>query len=304
MTSLTGKTMNLRHMEVFRAVMTTGGVNGAAELLHVSQPAVSKLLRQAAKHSGLKLFERVKGRLVPTPEAKQLYEEVEQLWRGVERVRSVSRSLANPNAGSLRLAISANLSASLVPQAVALLYQSFPDVDCSVEILVPSIMVDTLLDRSSHLGIGLMPNDHPNIVPVRSYQCGMACVMRSDHPLAKRKRLRPSDLVGHRIITSPPSTPYGQALLKSFGPADEPRRELNVRSSLAACLFARSGAGVAVVDAAVIAGEAFSDLVVRPYVTEQRLDVRIIRNRYRPMSLVDEAFCEAFDNIWQATQLM
>lgn len=64
--------MNLRQMEVFRAVMFSGGVNSAAELLHVSPPAVSKVLAQAARASGLVLFERVKGRLIATPEAHQL----------------------------------------------------------------------------------------------------------------------------------------------------------------------------------------------------------------------------------------
>ena len=51
--------MNLRQMEVFRAVMLTGSIRGAAEVLHVSQPAVSKLLAHAARQSRLVLFERV-----------------------------------------------------------------------------------------------------------------------------------------------------------------------------------------------------------------------------------------------------
>ncbi len=79
--------MNLRQMEVFRAVMLAGGVNSAAELLHVSPPAISKVLAQAVKASGLTLFERVRGRLIPTPEAHQLYAEVDKLWQGIERVR-------------------------------------------------------------------------------------------------------------------------------------------------------------------------------------------------------------------------
>ena len=110
--------MNLRHMEVFRAVMLTGSISGAAEILHVSQPAVSKLLAHAARQSQLVLFERVKGRLVPTPEAQQLYEEVEKLWRGVERVRDVTRGLGDPNSGVLRLAVSASLGTHLVPVEV------------------------------------------------------------------------------------------------------------------------------------------------------------------------------------------
>ena len=292
--------MNLRHMEVFRAVMATGGISGAAELLHISQPAASKLLGQAARHSGLTLFDRVKGRLVPTPEARQLYEEVESLWRGVERVRGVSRALANPQSGSLRLAVSASLSGYLVPRAVTRLYQQFPHLQCSVETLVPSIMTDTLLNQSAHLGIGLLPNEHPNLVSVKNYQCGMACVMHKDHPLAARKKISPADLKGYRLIGSPQNTPYGQALYRSYGSeATSLRLELETRSSLSACLFASAGAGVAVVDAAAVCGNLFSDLVVRPFKSAEKLDISIIHNRYRPMSSIEKAFCDAFDAVWK-----
>jgi hypothetical protein len=68
---------------------------------------------------------------------------------------------------------------------------------------------------------------------------------------------------------------------------------------MSACLFAAAGAGVAVVDAAVVAGCIFNNLVVKPFATDQKLDVRIIRNRYRPMSTVETAFCEAFDTVWK-----
>ncbi|CAJ3076526.1 LysR family transcriptional regulator [Burkholderia pseudomallei] len=61
--------LNLRQIEVFRAIMLTGSISGAAKLLHVSQPAVSRLISYAEQRLGLALFERIKGRLYPTPEA-------------------------------------------------------------------------------------------------------------------------------------------------------------------------------------------------------------------------------------------
>lgn len=292
--------MNLRHMEVFRAVMLTGGVGGAAELLHVSQPAVSKLLAHAARQSGLTLFERVKGRLVPTPEARALHAEIESAWRGVERVQSVSRSLAHPEAGSLRLAVSASLAPGLVPQAVARLYEQLPQLRVHLEILVAPIMTDALLDHSADLGVALMPNAHPNLVAARKYECGWVCVVPEAHPLARKRLIRPADLVGERLIGSPPGTAYGQSLIRAYGAsiADAPLA-LDVRSSATACWLAQAGAGVAVVDEAVVAGRSFTGLVVKPYASSERLSVRLVRNRYRPLSVVQKAFCVAFDEVWQ-----
>ncbi|MBC7077924.1 MAG: LysR family transcriptional regulator, partial [Synergistales bacterium] len=70
--------MNLRQIEIFRAVMITGSISGASKLLFVSQPAVSRLLSHTELRMGLKLFERVKGRLYSTPEARSLFKEVEK----------------------------------------------------------------------------------------------------------------------------------------------------------------------------------------------------------------------------------
>ncbi len=292
--------MNLRQMEVFRAVMLTGGVGGAAELLHVSQPAVSKVLAQAQKQAGFALFERVKGRLVPTPEGQQLHQEIDTLWRGVERVRDVSRSLAEPRTGTLRLGVSASIASYLLPRTIALLCERFPRLTSRMEILIAPIMVDALLDSSIDLGVALQPNEHPNLEAVQGWRCAFACVMPEGHRLARLDTVRPADLRGERIITSDPNTPYGQALLRAYGrEATRLNLDLSVRSSTSACWYAQAGAGVAVVDRTVTAGQSFSGLAVRPFQSRERLAVSILRNRYRPMSAVQRAFCEVFDGVWQ-----
>ena len=292
--------MNLRQMEVFRAVMLSGSVGGAAELLNVSQPAISKTLAQAARQAGFPLFERVKGRLLPTPEAQDLYVEVDALWRGVERIRDVTRGLAQPRAGRLRLAVSASFAPYLVPRALALLCEQFPDIQTQMEILIPPIMVDALLDRTADLGIALQPNEHPNLVSVEGYRCGFACVMRSDHALAHKHEVHPSDLRGQRVITSPANTPYGEALRRVYGrELPQLRLDLEVRSSTSACWQARAGGGIAVVDRAAVAGDTFRDLAIRSFHTRERLAVSVLRNRYRPMSALQRAFCAAFDRVWR-----
>jgi DNA-binding transcriptional LysR family regulator len=295
-----GCAMNLRQMEVFRAVMLTGGVGGAAELLHVSQPAISKVLAQAERQAGFRLFERVKGRLVATPEGQQLHAEIETLWRGVERVRDVTRSLAAPRSGMLRLAVSASLATYLVPRSIALLCEDFPELKTHTEILIAPIMVSALMDHSADLGVALLPNEHPNLLAERTYRCGFACVMREDHPLAHKTSLAARDLQGERVITSAPDSPYGQTLQRTYGRgAGTLRLDIEVRSSTSACWQAQAGGGIAVVDRAAVAGDTFRGLAVRRFETRERLVVSILRNRYRPLSRIHEAFCDAFDRVWK-----
>lgn len=199
--------MNLRQMEVFRAVMQTGGVVGAAELLHVSQPAVSKVLTQAQQKLGYRLFERVKGRLVPTPEAQTLIAEIDALWRSVEHIRDVSRELASPRSGTLNLAVSASLAPYLVSRTLALLAERFPGLSTRMEILVSPILVESLLDRTADLGVAMFPNDHPNLVRVRNYQCSLAFVAPQGHRLTRKRVVSPSDLKDERVSVLPRTQP-------------------------------------------------------------------------------------------------
>jgi DNA-binding transcriptional LysR family regulator len=292
--------MNLRQMEVFRAVMLSGGVNSAADLLHVSPPAISKVLAQAAKASGLTLFERERGRLVPTPEAQQLFETIEKLWGGVEAVRETSRELAEPKRATLRLVCTASVAPYLASRTMAQLYERIPQLRCRVRVVAPDVVTQQLLQQESHLGVALGPHDHPNLEAVRSYRCGLACVMRSDHRLAKKKRITPRDLAGERVIVAPESTAFGATLRRAFGPAgDDMRKDFECVSSTTACWFAQAGVGVAVVDQVSIAGGLLAGLDVRPFQSAEQLELRIIRNRARPLSVTERAFVDLFDKTWR-----
>ena len=97
--------MRARQIEVFRMVMRCGTLTSAAEALNVSQPALSQILLHTEDELGFKLFQRVKGRLIPTPEAEDLYPEVERLFGDLEALRGRARDLRHGKAGIVRLEI-------------------------------------------------------------------------------------------------------------------------------------------------------------------------------------------------------
>lgn len=92
--------VNLRHIEIFHAVMTAGSLTEAAHLLHTSQPTVSRELARFEKVIGLKLFERVRGRLHPTVQGLRLFEEVQRSgtdWIALSAPQKVCASFAVEN---------------------------------------------------------------------------------------------------------------------------------------------------------------------------------------------------------------
>ena len=85
--------MRLRHIEVFHAIMQVGTISGAAQVLHISQPAVTKVLQHCELQLGMPLFERVRGKLYPKPEAHRLFAETEKLNRDLQGIRRLAASL-------------------------------------------------------------------------------------------------------------------------------------------------------------------------------------------------------------------
>ena len=85
-----------RQYQAFHAIIETGTVTGAAEALGISQPGISNLISQLERQTKLKLFERQRGRLMPTPEAAVLYQEVDTVVRGLDHVSQAVVDLRVP----------------------------------------------------------------------------------------------------------------------------------------------------------------------------------------------------------------
>ena len=86
--------MKLRHLEIFYAVMTCGSLSRAAEALNISQPAASKALKSAEMKLGFTLFQRVRGKLLPTSEAITLFEKAQTIYQDLDNLRLLADNLA------------------------------------------------------------------------------------------------------------------------------------------------------------------------------------------------------------------
>jgi DNA-binding transcriptional LysR family regulator len=283
-------------MEVFRAVMLTGTVAAAADILHVSHPTVSKALALGERRTGLRLFERVKGRLIPTPEGRRLYEDIEQLWDRVEKLRTLSRELATPSAGKLNIVASPSLGSAVIPAVVAALQREIPDLKFAIRLLTPNLLQDAILDRTVDVAVGLFRITHPNVTEIARYDCGWVCVMAKGHPLAKKTNILPRDLVGFPVISFPAQPAYGVMPEILFGNAlGKLKIQVEVGSGQTACLFSLGGAGVSVVDELSAMNATFPQLDVRPFRTKAKLSVHVARNTYQPLSKIARRFCELID---------
>lgn len=112
--------VNLRHIEIFHAIMTAGNLTEAARMLHTSQPTVSRELARFEKVLGLTLFERTRGRLHPTVQGLRLFEEVQRSWYGLDRIVSAAESLREFRQGELSIVCLPVFSQSFTTTAAAI----------------------------------------------------------------------------------------------------------------------------------------------------------------------------------------
>ncbi|MBD9384062.1 LysR family transcriptional regulator [Achromobacter sp. ACM02] len=271
----------LRQMEAFRAVMLTGSMNGAAKLLFVSQPAVSRLIAHTEQSLGLQLFERDKGKLTPTPEAQRLFQEVGPLFDEALRIDELARDLAERPEGALTLCSSPSLALNFVPPVIAQYMELYPDVRLKFHTTLLSDMAHELLGRKAELAVSVLPIDHPNLVVEPLATGEMVCILPQGHPLAARRAVSLAELAECRLILYNRNIPFGQLVAAAFqraGVSWNPAVEI-VRAELA-CALVRVGAGVAIVDEFSVGQQGWPGVVTRPLRESIPLSLSLVRSRF------------------------
>jgi DNA-binding transcriptional LysR family regulator len=108
--------LRFRQLQAFHATVESGTVTGAAEALGISQPGISNLLSELERQTGFALFERMHGRLIPTPEAQLMYREIETVVRGLDHVAQTVVDLQNKQIGHLQVASQHSMSFGFIPK--------------------------------------------------------------------------------------------------------------------------------------------------------------------------------------------
>lgn len=285
--------LNLRQIEVFRAIMITGSISGAARLLSVSQPAISRLLAYTEDRLKLQLFERVRGRVQPTPEARRLFVEVDQVHRSVLRINDLAEELRERGTGSVRIVASPSIGHTIVPDAIAGLRFRFPELRVEFETLTLLEIIARIASARADLGVSVLPVDEATIESEVIAEGNLMVIMPPDHALAHLRVIRPADMAPYPLIGFGAQTPYGNIVERALAVGAEPIRiSTVVRFTPAACAMVRAGAGIAVVDEFVLRGRPWPEIVARPLSSKTRVRAHLLTPRFEPLSRTARAFVE------------
>lgn len=287
--------LTLRQLAIIRELMSSDTATAVASKLNVSQPGVSKVLRQAEEELGIRLFERIKGRLYPTPEANALYPELEKVFGAVEAFGRVAADMRDATSGKISIAALPTLANVFLPDIVCEFRKTLPNVTISVQVLSSLRIADQVAE--GHVDIGLL-GDSTSVPTNKSedlLHCESVCIMPLGHPLAEKKNISLSELTAYPLVSYFRDAPFGARIKKSFtseGLDYEPVIEASASTTI--CAMVESGAGVAIVEPYLLYSQRPPNVIVRPVAPVIPIRPRLIYPRYRPLTKAARLFVEIF----------
>ncbi|MCZ4432964.1 LysR substrate-binding domain-containing protein [Agrobacterium sp. SOY23] len=191
---------SLRQLEGLIAVVETGTVSRASEVLRISQPAASKLIQDLELDSGLKLFERESGRLVPTDRGMRLYEEIKRIFGGVNQVARAVEAMRREESGHLVIGVMPSLSGPFLGRVVGSFRARYPDVFVEVETQASQFLTESVLLGRIDLALVKSGLEHPTIIVEPIESPPMAAILPLGHHLLEKAELTPVELASEPFV--------------------------------------------------------------------------------------------------------
>lgn len=285
--------MNFRQIEAFRAVMHGRTTSRAAEMLHISQPAVSRHIADLEATTRLPLFERRKGRLRPTAEAIALLGEVERAFSGLERLRFAAENIRSFVGARLRIVSLPALGHAFLPRVIGRFAKTFPDASVFLQIRSSEYVREEVAAGNFDLGFAADEISLTGVDAKPFLSAAAVCLMQASHRLAAAREVGPSDLDGERFVTLASEDAARGRFDRLFASASAaPREVAETQYSLTICNLVRNGVGVGLVNPVSLEGLEMSGLTVRPFRPEVQFRSLLVRPPDATPSRLTDAFLD------------
>lgn len=287
--------ITLRQIEVIRAVMLRGTITGAAEHLGVSAPGISRLVKHTEETLGIRLFERRAGLFIPSIEASAVFDQVREVYKGVENLQSALGSLKKGEAVELAFASAPSVAQFIAARTIRNLRRLYPGLFIDLNILKIEETVDYILLERGEFVIMSSFVQNAGVENEQIATGEVVVILPEGHPLSARRVVSVHDLVGEPLIGVNPSDPYGALVAKPFLDAGiEPQHSLRGRFAQTVVSLVRHGLGVALIDAFSVAEVYMPGLVRRRLVETVPIQIYVARKKDRVLSTFAESAIRQF----------
>ncbi|EPL8005377.1 LysR family transcriptional regulator [Klebsiella aerogenes] len=275
--------MKLRHLEIFYAVMTCGSLSRAAESLNISQPAASKALKNAELKLGFKLFQRVRGKLLPSSEALTLFEKAQSIYQDLDNLRLLADNLARDPRAKIALGCLPSLGLSLVPELVTDFYQQNSNLVMTLTTEHTETLVKKLDLREIDLALTLQPVQQGEIITTLIAEVPLVYIDRD----YRRGAVDIKEIDQQRWISpGPHSLSAAIATRRDFSTT-----RLNVQTYYMATEFVKRGIGCSITDI-FSARHNLSPEMIHPITPPMKINLCLLRRADVSLSPITQKFVD------------
>ncbi len=259
--------ITLRQLEAFAHAYRLGSLTRAAAEMHLTQSAVSLLVRQLEEVWQTRLFDRTTRALNPTHAAEEAIAAVERILGEVKSIANHMRGLEDKTIGRVTFAVTAGVASALMPRILKSFREAYPDIriqmlDVSADQLIPKI-----LSGEAEFSIGTVEDDNPDIALETLIRDRLSATAPRDGAFERRTEISWDELHGFTTISVPTGTSIRRLIDSALGVAGKtftPTLETSLLNT--ALSMTAHGLGVSVLPAYLVPLLQFPDLVSVPLI--------------------------------------
>lgn len=255
---------DIRTLEAFTAVVSCGSMTGAAQMLHISQPAVTRMIRDLEKRVGFDLFERNGPKISPTDKGMQFFEESRRVIANLAHLTNRAHAIRDGRIAAIDIVATPTMSAGLVASILSRIKTILPDF-VHVETTTAERVVHALRQRTADLGMSAFPLDHDRLECLERFQSTLVALVQKGGPHDIQEPLSLTVFAKERLATVGNSYRIRHAIDRSLDDHGvKPACEFVTNSSINAAMAARAGLGIAICDPVTAYGVPISGVSIRP----------------------------------------
>lgn len=287
--------MQFQQINAFKAVYELGTVTAAADYIHITQPAVSRLIASLERNVGFKLFQRVKGRLLATDKGKAFYLEVAKAYNALESLSKSAIDIKNSSFGSLHIAAFPMLSSNFLPKLLGKFLAKNLNIHSSLKTYRSEEVLRRTALQSCDIGFALLPEVTEGVTSIK-IECDCVCILPPGSLLAVKNVIEPNDLREQAIISCEKDHTQ-KHLDKIFHKARVKRNEVaEVSFAIAIASLVAEGVGASIVDpfTAMYAANQHDEISIKKFKPDVPFKFFILLPSLRTKSEIIEQFIESF----------
>lgn len=283
--------INHRQLEAFNAVVAMGTTVKAAELLGISQPAISRLIKQLELETKLQLFDRNGGRMYLTREGSTFHREVDRSFLSLRKLELIAHEIRAYENGQLRVGALPALGFSLMPEVAAEFVRNNPNIVIKMETTSSATIRDLVANSQFDMGFVADEVDISGLVVERFAAPPVVCIMPRGHKLTEKSVITPQDLENEAFISLSSVDRTRRRIDLLFEKLNIHRRiVLETHFALSVCQMVAKGVGIGLINPYSLGSVDAGAVVARAFSPRINFNTMMVYPPDRALNLPTQAF--------------